>query len=626
MSDSIVQRALHVRAEDGHYEIKNLDALRVLGPVDYGLLMNKEKPCLCIGSGILAGGIIPGSNRLIFCGHSPVWDGFYVSTMGGAALLWDGVGISFLSISGKAPKPSVMVLSGVQAGDPKVRLVPIDLFEIWNDLNGPGGVYSLQKYVLNETWDGQGSPRVLATGPAAQYTQMGAICSSRITKGKPTPIDCWAGRGGFGSSMLQEHNIAAIVYGGDFEDEDLTDRAEADGYFKKMFSKRMLLKDLEATTKYRYDPKWKSGGTFGVNYSKLADWMLSFNYRSVNFSLSARKQLWERLVRDHYLKQFNDETIKPKRFAHCGEPCPAVCKKYYQEYKKDYEPYQAMGPLSGIFDQRAAELVNHHADALGFDAIQIGGQLAWLMECLYEEIISPRDLGLDQDCPAKPVFEPAQFEPVGDSQKNARLAVALLDLSATENHLLARGMRVVAHKFGSRAKDCAVYLANGDKGWMVPNQYWVPGMFSPMAVMGKYYVYYGSDFRPPRELGRKCAERMIAEITTDNAGVCRFHRGWSEKLFPEIVSSHFKIEIDYPGHHASLAKSIYNQGRPVFWESARIEELIQSYLRRVAELEPDVTVLADWVKRFEKDRSGAARAYWDEIKAGIDERMVEIAE
>jgi len=43
-------------------------------------------------------------------------------------------------------------------------------------------------------------------------------------------------------------------------------------------------------------------------------------------------------------------------------------------------------------------------------------------------------------------------------------------------------------------------------------------------------------------------------------------------------------------------------------------------------LEPDVTVLADWVKRFEKDRSGAARAYWDEIKAGIDERMAEIAE
>ena len=31
------------------------------------------------------------------------------------------------------------------------------------------------------------------------------------------------------------------------------------------------------------------------------------------------------------------------------------------EFKKDYEPYQTMGPLCGIFDQRAAERLNHRA-------------------------------------------------------------------------------------------------------------------------------------------------------------------------------------------------------------------------------------------------------------------------
>ena len=55
-----------------------------------------------------------------------------------------------------------------------------------------------------------------------------------------------------------------------------------------------------------------------------------------------------------------------------------MCKKLHGEFKKDYEPYQTMGPLCGIFDQRAAERLNHHADALGFDAISVGGVLAWL--------------------------------------------------------------------------------------------------------------------------------------------------------------------------------------------------------------------------------------------------------
>jgi hypothetical protein len=36
--------------------------------------------------------------------------------------------------------------------------------------------------------------------------------------------------------------------------------------------------------------------------------------------------------------------------------------KILRPIKKDDEPYQAMGPLSGIFDQRAAEKLNHHAD------------------------------------------------------------------------------------------------------------------------------------------------------------------------------------------------------------------------------------------------------------------------
>jgi glyceraldehyde-3-phosphate dehydrogenase (ferredoxin) len=620
MAGQIVQRALILHADDGTHELKNLKAPEVLGPVDFGLDMQAQGDFLCIGSGVLAGSVIPGSNRLIFTGHSPVWDGFYVSTMGGAGLLWDGVGVSFLAIGGRAASPSVLVLSGTKGSEPSARLVAVDLDAVFKD----GGQYALQRHALEKIWDGNGTPRVMAVGPAALFTDMGAICSSRTSRGKLTAVDCWAGRGGFGSRMLQIHNIAAIVYGGDFEDEDLSDRAEADGYFKDRFSKKMLLEDLEATTKYRYDPKWKSGGTFGVNYSKLQDWMLSFNYRSVGWPKQRRQRLWERLVHDHYLAQFNQETIVPKHFSNCGEPCPAVCKKTYNNYKKDYEPYQALGPLAGVFDQRSAEKLNHRADELGFDAIQIGGQLAWVMECLSANIISAEDLKLPADAPRRPVFEPERFHAIADSEKNARLALAILEKCVEPGHSLSRGMRSAAREFGPRAQRRAAYLANGDAGWMVPNQYWVPGMFAPMAVMGKYYVNYQPVFLPPEELGRTCAERMIAEVTLDNAGMCRFHRGWGEKLWSEIVCGHYDVKIDYLDHHARVAKRIHEQGKPVYWESARIVEIIHGYLRRALEDDSNNRLLMEWLDRFDDNPHKAACAYWEEIHAGIDKRMGEI--
>lgn len=615
------QWTLLVDAASGDCEIREHRLPETIGPVDVGWSLQQEGDFLCIGSGVLAGGVIPGANRLIVTGQSPLWDGFYVSTMGGASLIWDGIGIAFLALGGRAERPSVLVLQGRADQYPMARLVPVELEAIWRRDDGPGGFYALQSYVFSELWDGRGTPRVLATGPAALHTAMGAIGSSKTYKGKLTPVDCWAGRGGMGSRMLGRHNVCAIVYGGDFEDEDLTDRAEADGYFQKRFSKQMKLVDLEATTKYRFDPKWSSGGTFGVNYSSITDMMLAFNYRSTSWPRDKRHAVWQRLVKEHYLRQFNEETIVPKEQDQCGEPCPAVCKKLRGEYKKDYEPYQTMGPLVGVFDQRPAEELNHRADALGFDGIQIGGQLAWLMEGLLDGVIDAAALGLPSNQAAKPIFEPEGLDPVAGSAHNARLALALLELCAKPGHLLARGMRAAARELGPEAQRRAVYLANGAEGWMVPNQYWTPGMFGPQCIMGKYYVHYGTEFVPPRELGKKSAERMVAELTTDNAGMCRFHRGWSEKLWPEIVQGHFGVDIDYATHHRRLAKQLHRQGKPVYWESTRIEEIIQAYLEDAADEAPGDATLGGWVERFRADRAQSARAYWSELRAGIDEVM-----
>jgi len=622
----LLQYALVVDAADGSHELRELPFPQVIGPVDFGWAMAREGDYVCIGAGVLAGSIIPGSNRLVFTGQSPAWGGFYVSTMGGAALLWDGTGLSFLAIGGRAARPSALVLRGVEGEFPRVTLVPVDLEAIWADPRGPGGFYALQQNVFEQLWEAEGTPRVLAVGPAALHTASGAIGSSKTRQGALTPVDCWAGRGGLGSRLLQRHNICALVYGGDFEDQDLVDRAEANGYFQKRFSKEMKLVDLEATTKYRYDPKFHSGGTFGVNYSRLADLMLSFNYRSVGWPRAERQALWERLVRDHYLAQFNAETIEGKQQSQCGEPCPAVCKKLKDEFKKDYEPYQVLGPLAGVFDQRVAEALNHRADALGFDGIQIGGQVAWVLECLHEGLVSAAELGLPGDVPPRPVFEPRGFDPVAHSEHNGRLALAVLELCARPGHLLARGMRAAARALGPAARDRAVYLANGPEGWMVPNQYWTPGMFGPQWLMGRYYTDYGYEFRPPEELGRQSAERMLVELGTDNAGVCRFHRGWSEKLWPDIVQGHLQVEVDYPGHHARLARQLHRQGQPVAWESARIAELIHAYLVNLREDAPGDARLGEWLGRFEADRAAAARAFWEGMRAGIEARLGEIAD
>jgi glyceraldehyde-3-phosphate dehydrogenase (ferredoxin) len=104
-----------------------------------------------------------------------------------------------------------------------------------------------------------------------------------------------------------------------------------------------------------FDPQFDTGGTFGVNYATQFGNMIAFNYRSIYWAEEERITFHREFVVNHYLKQFNEETIATKQQKTCGEPCAAVCKKLRGEFKKDYEPYQCLGPLCGIFDQRAAE-------------------------------------------------------------------------------------------------------------------------------------------------------------------------------------------------------------------------------------------------------------------------------
>jgi len=615
------QRVLFVDPSTGFYRLRRYKVGDYFGPVDLGIHLADRHRSLNIGAGLFAGSILPGSNRLVVTGFSPAWRGFFVSSLGGAALVFDNLGISMVSLVGKAPTPSVLYLNRRHGEEIDVEVVPVDLPRAF--ARARGGVYGLMEEVLERFASRyETDPRVLAVGPAAASTDFGAIGSAPVVKGRLTHADTWAGRGGMGSKMLQEHGIAAVVYGGTYVDEDFRDRKVADSWFQARYEKKLATKDFEATTKYRFDPKFETGGTFGVNFATVKGRLMAFNYRSLAWPESERVALWERLVVPRYLAQFNEETIAKRQQSTCGEPCAAVCKKLRDEYKKDFEPYQTMGPLCGVFDQRAAELLNGAADAAGFDAISVGGVLAWLMECLLEGELTPEELGVT----SLPRWDAATFDAAADSRHNAELGVELIGSILSGRVDLSEGPRKwgrrVAREKGKRVLDRFVCLASGRRGWMVPNQYWTPGALAPMPMMGKYYMFYGPEFFPPRTLGRVSADRMLAELAIDDLGVCRFHRGWAEEMLPEIVGSVYGLKDEYLRAIAVTASRINSRNASVFWESERAVDFVASYLARRRDVEKDADPdLARWAEAFEKDRREAALSFWYEMRKGIDESL-----
>ncbi len=586
------------------------------GPVELGFFLTKKYNSLNIGTGLFADSTLTGSNRLMFTGHSPCWDGFYVSAMGGAGLVFDRLDISMLSIIGKARNPSVLYLNHKGDGKIESRLEEIDVEKVWSE--GEGGVYSLMDYVLDKYGNEyEKEPRILAVGESAKSTDFGAVCSAPVKKNIVTPVDTWAGRGGFGSKMYQDHNIVSVIYGGITKNRGFRDRKVIDKWFVDKYEMNFAQKDKQVSAKYSYVDVLKTGGTLGVNYYSLGGDLLSFNYSSIHKSENDRLSLNEKLITKHYLKQFNEETIQTKSHNHCGEPCATMCKKMNGKFKKDYEPYQAMGPLSAIFDQRAAEKLNRYADTYGFDAISVGGVISWLMEALWRGYVTPAEIGV-KDIPK---FETENFDVVETSMYNADIAVDILDSIVKKRGIvdLSDGARVFAHKLAKlKTKDILnlfSFNANGQKGWMVPNQYWTPGVLSPMALMGKYYMYYGADFVPPRELGVKNAQRFVAELMIDNIGVCRFHRGWAEEMTPQIIENLYGLKNKFLASINKIALKINDQGKPIFWESEKNIDIIHSFLNKKQSIKY-AEELKEWVELFNKNKLLAAKSFWTEIYIG----------
>ncbi|RLE57359.1 MAG: glyceraldehyde-3-phosphate ferredoxin oxidoreductase [Thermoprotei archaeon] len=628
----------------------------ILGPISWGLHCHLEKyesfkydvfdehNVLCAGIGKLAGSVIPGTQRLVFTFRSPITGGFYISSLGGGGIPLLALGIDYLVVEGRAREPVVVLLKNLGKGV-EAAFEPLpreELFRIYREYRGEIGVYALERYLLEKyrdqyLYDGRYVTfRIYCVGPAAWSTRYGMIFSSVIRNGEiDVGAEDFAGRGGAGSVLARCHNVVAMLIGGveskrTFPASDLRDVKVTDDVFNSVMGKPMSKAAFDATVKYRYDPSVGSGGTFGVNMSTLKEKSVLFNWKSIYLGKEERLRLWESLIRDHYLKQFNEEIIanKPKTFKTCGEPCPAVCKKVWGKYKKDYEPYAALGSFIGIFDQREAEKVVHTADALGYDAIYIGQVIAWVFECLEKGLLTPKDLGLDK----VPCIDPENYR-IEYSSMNAELAIKVLEGIAYALNdvykVLGDGARRAAYileekfkdrvaKVGTRFRDLLVYTPYGKDGDMLPTMYWAPGNVMPIPIQGKYLTVYHTEFAEPEEFAQKCFTRAIKELYSEEGGLCRFHRGWGEKVLPKLIEVGYGVKVNMDEHCRELLKKIaeYNvkAGASVcFWDSRRTIDYVFTAAKEVG--------FTTWFEKYRRDPEATAREYWERFYSKYTELL-----
>lgn len=145
-----------------------------------------------------------------------------------------------------------------------------------------------------------------------------------------------------------------------------------------------------------------------------------------------------------------------------------------------------------------------------------------------------------------------------------------------------------------------------------------------MAIMGKYYMYYGGDFLPPRSLGRVNARRFRDELILDNLGMCRFHRLWAEEMLPEIMDSLYGMKDEYLANIAMTASRINSRNSSIFWEAQRNVDFVRIFLERQRDIEKvDRPELRYWLDEFQKDPQEAAYGFWYEIHKGIHESLRE---
>jgi len=641
-------RALFIDASSRKHWVEEYDLGEVYSPLSLALKLHMErykswsKPvyhpdnALILGTGLFTGSKMYGVHRFVAVFRSPLTRGLHVSEMGGAAFQFR-VNADAIVVVGKSEKPLIVKIYDGGNGEPVVEFheIPEEMLEnIWKGYGGFKGVYALQQY-LSDSFKGfyeEFNGRSILVGPASKYTNIGALASITLNKGRMDPgSEDFAARAGGGSVLYRAHGVAAIIYGGKYDrsmkvPRELSDTRELDKLFTELVKQPYVQAVINAGVKYRFDPKLNTGGTLGGNYPHLKITTPMFNWNMIYLPKDVREKL-HGLIMKYMWEPFNKEAIETRSWKTCGEPCPLACKKVrLGKYKSDYEPYNGLGPIIGVFDIHEAEKVVELADAYGFDAIELGQIIGFVFEAIERGLLRPDEVGL----PSKPFFNPAEYR-IEHAHLNAELAARIVEqLAFGTNPVLRligeRGLRSAAKILDilymervsekkARFSDIPVYAAFGEEGHITPNYYWTPGLVAPLVVLGKYWTVYSGVFMDPEEFAAKSIERAIYEALIADAGLCRFHRGWAEKAVPVILEKYYGVEKPLEKTRELYKKIAEYQklagALPVFWDSKKIIDFMALAAREYGNTE--------WAGKFEVDKEAAAREWWERFYRKVEE-------
>jgi glyceraldehyde-3-phosphate dehydrogenase (ferredoxin) len=647
-------RVVFVDAGTGSWRVKSYPIGEVVGPVDLGVLLHlkhyrsweapvySERNVVVLGMGLLAGGKLVGSHRLVLVFRSPLSRGIHVSTMGGAGYQFLGTGVRCLVVEGRAEQPTLLALIGDERGLSKVvveRIAEDELWKVYRGFNGYRGVKALVAYTYEVMKELSELPRsrVAVVGPGALKTHFGGLFAPlydpRRKQFQPGAFDS-ASRGGGGSVLARAHGVVAIGFGGSYsverENPKLADLRLIERLVAEVTGKKYSEAVMTATKKYRFDPKLGTGGTFGVNYIYYRDLVPSFAYNSIYSSKAVRLSLHSKVV-EHFWRPFQHEVFESasRPWYSCGEPCPAVCKKVVSGTKVDYEPFNALGPLAGILRFEDARGLVELVDELGLDAIEVGHYVSWILDALDRGLLEPRDVGVD----AKPCFNPVLYDVERCSKLNAEIAKKLIEELIEPKHLVARlvaeyGLRGAAKRLsehmksrveaiGTKFEDLLVYAGFGEEGYMTPNLYWAPGLIAPMYLLGRYWTNYSPTFMEPEDMAVSSLHRALAELLIDNAGSCRFHRGWAEKLIGKLYQELWGVKID-----TSFAARVYRMiveyqekagAEPAPWESRKTVDMVAAIAAEVG--------AEEWATKLTRSPDEAGREWWTRFRKKLVEEL-----
>jgi len=623
----------HVDLTHERYVLREYEGF--LGPVDLGIHLHlnvyesyrhdvfSEDNVVIMGKGFFANEAIFGSHRLVFVFRSPISRGLHVSALGGGAYRFIKTGLDGIVFEGKASRPTIVLVEGLK-DEARVgfdHLSEREMLEIYRGYDGQRGVRGLTKYLINR-YSGflkQYEGRMILVGPASYNTRMGGICSPTIDYvTMSVRVEDWAARGGGGSVLARAHNVLAVIFGGNKTLNDLRGRFEfINSLVSTQLRKPFVRSVIEGTSKYSYDLETRTGGTFGSNIMIYREKIPTHNWNSITSSKDVRESIYEVLV-EKYLKPFNEKIISTGIWRTCDEPCPVRCKKTIDNKHVDYEPLNAVGPMVGVIDFDEALEILDLVDELGLDAIEVGNVLGWLMESVEKGLLKPEELGLD----TAPVISPSRWS--GDcSRRNKVVAMKLIEgLVSSDNKLLRlvaeEGLREACKKLdelfhdrvrkeGIRFEDLAVYVPFGSSGYITPNFYWSPGVFVPLPILGKYWTYYTPTFSEPEEFANIAVNRALMEYLVENAGWCRFHRSWVERILPEL----YKILLGYEGNLLSHARKFYKMIREyqaragaenVFWESNKVLSILRNAACEFGSTE--------WCSKISSNLSEGLKEWW----------------